>query len=244
MTDKPAATMGDLNMDGKPGEGTQSGPEIVTTKIGEKEVSIPKDVATALQAANEAAFAAKKGADEARAQAEQLREQLAALQKGHQDGKPKDAPDYETLLFTDPKAAVERLRQEILAEVSGAVSRQQLQERFWSEFYDKNKDLKEFDGYVKFVFQRELPKYGKLEAYAAMDQLATSVKGELLKMSGGKVGSDKKLVGEGGGEKGTSKKGDQSNEVDTVDQVTTASILKARSEARRVKMQPTGSKTK
>lgn len=58
---------------------------------------------------------------------------------------PEEEPDWESMLFTDPKRTLElrdeRLRKKITSELRGEYNREQSTARFWQDFYRVNDDI-------------------------------------------------------------------------------------------------------
>lgn len=229
--------------------GTSSGdankPTEVEIKLGDKTVKVDPAVAEALEAARN--DAAKNGADlkTLNAQLQEMAGQIAALrpQPKKEGAQPED---LSVQIFTDPDKAIQRIVQTAVAQSQAIVQQSNAQKEFWDEFYRQNSDLKEFDGYVRYVFQRELPGYTKqnLTVGDTLKKIAETVKGDMVKMAP-KGGTGKKVVAEGGNEGDGNKSGKgSSKDVSGDETVTTRGILAERAEARRQARQPGRGKSK
>lgn len=217
------------------GEGTPATTE-VEVKVGEKTVKVAKEVADILRSTQEAASTASANI---KTLTQQLAEKDAALEAANKKSAPKEGEvGYDVLLFTDPDKAVEKITNSILGKVEEKMERTQSQQQFWGEFYKQNKDLKDFEGYVNYVFQRD---YKTLTGAGvtvgdAIKKLGEAVKADLVKISGKSVGNGK-VVAEGGSE-GNRGMDSGSKASEGEHPQTTASILKARRAARQEASQP------
>lgn len=115
----------------------------------------------------------------------------------------KEETDYETLLFTDPKGAIQKLREEIKAEVTGEIKTQQnnieMEKQFWTMFYGDYPELKEDDFVVKAILQRDFQKLQNLTNDEAMKKIAAESKKVLLRNRETKTGDGSGVVLEGSG---------------------------------------------
>lgn len=214
-------------------------PAEVEVKIGDKAVKVSADVAAALDAAQKAATEAGATAAQLKAEMAALNDKLTQATAAPAKDKPAE-PGLDVLLFTDPEVAIAKIEDRILAKVREAQSQNTAQEAFWTEFYKEHKDLKEMDGYVRFVFQRDFASMSKagMTVGDAIKKLGETVKGEVLKMTGKQPGKGKP-VGEGGSE-GNRNDDDGSKPNVSEDSRTplTASILAERKAARKAAAQP------
>lgn len=233
-------TMGDTVID----EGTQPSPaatEQVEVEIGGQKFKLSPDAAAAVRATQDAATRA----------AEQTARDLAALKETVAGLAPKQPPartaaqndlDYDEV-FRDPEGFFtkygERLANQIVAGVRGEYQKDKGQQAFWDEFYKQNKDLEGHRDYVTFVMQRDMATLSPLKVGEAIKTLATAVKTDLLKLTGGKPlknDSNGRPVAEGGTERGS----EPSNGADDVSEPSQAvnpdsisGIIMARRQARR-----------
>lgn len=184
------------------------------------------------------AIAAARTESEARAAAEatatELRRQLEEKGKPPADkGTGNASDDLETLLFTNPKAALAKVKEEILGEIATNTARSNAQSAFWQQFYEKNPELKAADVLVKALMGQEMTKMGPMTVEKAIDYLAETTQSQLLKLGVTKKGSKKGDPAEGGTEGAgkASKKGETESESSQTGGLSAA--LKARQEARR-----------
>lgn len=173
--------------------------EPVEVKLGDKTFKVDKATAEAITAFKTAAD--KAGVD-AKAQLETLSAQVAKLTPKPAAAAVTDGPDYETLLFTNPKEAVRLIKAEMRDELNGQLASTNAQQSFWTEFYAQNPDLKESDWLVKSILNREMPRMMKMQVPEAIKDLSETVKGEILKLSKVKTEKDPKGEVEGANESG------------------------------------------
>lgn len=166
-------------------EGQQSQSKQATTvevEVDGKKFQVPQEVAASIKAVREAEIAAKTNAEQAAAREAELRRQLDAKPKpaATPGDQPKD--EIETLLFTDPKAAVNKIKEDAKAEMRAELSATNAQQAFWNSFYEKNDDLKDADIVVRGVFAREFEAMKPMTLEKARDHLAEQSKKELLRL--------------------------------------------------------------
>lgn len=243
-TGQPLISMGDLDIDSEGKEKVETKEtgeikdtpkvEMVEVTLGEQKHQVPAAIAAALEAAK----LSGTNVQALEGKVAELTNQIAAMAKPS----VKKAEDgYEVLLFTNPDAAIAKLTEEITAKVRSEVNATNAQRDFWTEFYRLNSELREYEGYVQYVFARDKDKHAaaKLTVGEAISKIAESSKSELLKMRGGvPLNGKSKTVGEGGSE-GNSRNKDRSKNEDSEDKSgSTASILNARRQARREGARP------
>lgn len=91
------------------------------------------------------------------------------------------------LLWEDPNAAFDLVRQELKAELRAEDSAKAEEARIQREFYDKNEDLKGFEGFVRFKTTELLgrvPGFDKMPLDKAMEMVAAETRAELSKVRG------------------------------------------------------------
>lgn len=224
MTEKPAATAPELE-----GKTVATTPEPVEVTIGAKTVKVEPSVAEAIKefqkSVADAGVATKDQLDRLTAQVAELTPKTPA--------KPASADtDLENLIFTNPKKAVQLIKDEIRGELNAQLDSTKAQNEFWTEFYRQNDDLKDADWLVKSILQREMGKMSKMMVPDAMKYLAETVKGDILKLSGKKTKKEPGDQIEGANE--STRK--QPKEAETGGETAPTSItdvLKARKAARR-----------
>lgn len=91
--------------------------------------------------------------------------------------------DFESLIFSNPKAAKEQIKKEVFAEVSKAYANDQQTRDFWTQFYVENPDLQEHDWVVRSVLQRDMDRFANLKGKNGRDAVADTVKKDILSLS-------------------------------------------------------------
>jgi hypothetical protein len=194
------------------------------------------ELKAALAAAKESADAVKAMS----AQMKEMQEKLAAIPVTEKVTPKAKVDDLSTLMYTDPEEYTRVLKEQLREESRAEQATTRAQEAFWDEFYKENKDLKEFSGYVEFVFQRELPGFLKKNNTVgdSIKELGEAVKKEVLKMKGGKnkSGGDNKI--EGGSERNSDGNTESESDVSKDSPTTTEQILAERKAARRKAQAP------
>tara|TARA_Y100000310_G_C20676709_1_gene813521 strand:- start:2098 stop:2883 length:786 start_codon:yes stop_codon:yes gene_type:complete len=107
-----------------------------------------------------------------------------------------DVTAYDTLLFSNPEAAVARIKSEIFDEVRQEYQLEETRKAFWSDFYAENDDLREHDWIVKAIIQQNWDTFGNMSGKSARDAVADATKKEILNISN--------KFGKGGRRKGAS----------------------------------------
>lgn len=141
-----------------------------------------------------------------RAQIDGLQASIASLRAPAPTPKapdPEPEPDWEDLMFKDPKEYHKRLRQsiekDIKSELTETYTRDQSTKDFWNAFYTDHADLKGDDDLVRTILQANLAELAPMPVKAAGDKLAELTRSRILKYTGGKIPSGKKAVAEGSG---------------------------------------------
>ena len=233
MTDAKAVDMGkDINLDPN-AKGAAKAPAPVDLEVDGKKFSVPPEVAAALSAAQKAATDAGVASKDTEAA---LRKEIEAIQAKLPKDSAKDAPnpdDYDTLLFTNPKAAIQRIKDEVKADLQAQSAVKDAQVGFWSAFYEEHPELKEDDLVVKAVMSRDMEDLRPLKVAEAIKKLGSATQKYLLDRGVKREKTKKGDKMEGGNEK-SPKKSDSSNV--SGDSPTTGGItavLKDRAAARR-----------
>ncbi len=94
-----------------------------------------------------------------------------------------EAEDFETLIFSNPKAAKELIKKEVFAEVSEAYANDQQTRDFWTQFYVENPDLQEHDWIVRSILERDMNRFQNLKGKTGRDAVADTVKKDILSLS-------------------------------------------------------------
>jgi hypothetical protein len=144
-----------------------------------------------------------------------------------------DEPDWDKLLYDDPKAAMrlhgERVAAKVKQELTATYQREKGQETFWKNFYDKNKDLKNDHDLVEVTLKGNLNDLANIPVEKAMEKLADLTRDRILRYAGGKPkGGSKKAVAEGAAAPSAPKATPEPNAPSSL-----SDIIKARARKRR-----------
>lgn len=105
-------------------------------------------------------------------------------------------PDWETLMFKDPREAMrlhgERITKQVTTQLRGEYQREQGHATFWSEFYAANPDLKDDKDLVQVTLNSNLSSLANVPTKKAMEQLAELTRDRILRYSGKAPGSKPK----------------------------------------------------
>lgn len=204
----------------------------VEVTLNGKTFKLDADAAAAVKEVQDAAN--KAGAEVAETN-RKLAEALTASQPAKKAGDAPAAPDLGTLMFTDPDKFVQLLTSNILNVVAAQNQQTNAQKEFWTAFYEKNPDLKDADVLVKATMQSEYANLRPLTVEKAIEKLADSVQGQLLKITKGTKGTKKPNPVEGGNNKGGRRSNDSTTDGDAPESKPggISSVLKQRAEARR-----------
>lgn len=162
-------------------------------------------------------------------------QQMQGTQKPKAEEK-KAGYDYATGLFTEPEVALQKLRDEIKAEVKGeittAYTAAETQKGFWNSFYKDNKDLEDEKMLVNAVMARDWNSLKDMSPEAAAKKIAENTKKEIMRLNGGKSPSDPdaREVEGGGANKKAAPNGGNSDDNKVL---SLSEIIKKRQEARR-----------
>jgi hypothetical protein len=158
-------------------EPTPDQPTRARVKIGKKEFEVDPEIADAY-AAREREYADGIRMDrEARAELDRYR-------RAAQPTPPKDdEPDLNTLIFENPKKALELHGQQIEARLEARYRTEQAYRAFWETFYKNNPDLEEEDTFVRARFTSIFNDIADQPTGKAQDALADDVRREILRIS-------------------------------------------------------------
>lgn len=148
-------------------------------------------------------------------------------------------PDWEKLMYENPKGFVdtisERIVKRVSADLGGKYTKDQGEKEFWTEFYAENDDLTsaEDKSLVRAVLNENINILGDLPVSQAKKQLADLTRKRIMHYTGKKPKTDKgkKVVVEGAGGPRAPQKVVEKDNV-----VTLGDLLKAR-RAKRLKAQ-------
>lgn len=128
----------------------------------------------------------KEGAEAYSKQQAVYADNLATAGQGdtESEGEPEteDKTDFQTLFYTDPDLAVEKIEERITAKLRGEYIQDKALEIFWQDFYRENPELKEEDTFVRMVLGNKMGELGSLKGKTGRDGLATAVQSELLRI--------------------------------------------------------------
>lgn len=141
---------------------------------------------------------------------------------------PEPEPDWEDLMFKDPKEYHRLLRQSIEKSVKGELTNSYQQAEgekdFWRDFYKSNDDLKDDDFLVKAVLKENLQLLAPMVVPDAAKRLAELTRERIMRYTGNKLPSTtKKAVTEGSNPPSPVKKEPEPDKV-----VTLSDLIKAR----------------
>jgi hypothetical protein len=155
-------------------------PAPVEIELDGKKLSVQPEVAAALKVAKDAAAAAGVAAKEVEtrlnAQLEELRKKLP----GTPAATPNPEDDLDTLLFTNPKEAAKRIKEEAKAEIRAEIGVTTAQTNFWTDFYGEFPELKDDDLVVKAIMNRDYEDLRPLKVPEAIKKLGESAQKYLM----------------------------------------------------------------
>lgn len=171
--------MSELTINPELEQSTQDTPQVQLREvtINGRTFSVPQDVATALEE-REREFQRKlsEQASELRARWEQQTAEPAKQNTDVLEG-------LDTLLFENPKAALQKLRESIVTEVTSLYQADQGRRQFWVEFYQDYPELRKHQTLVSAILQQRLPEWATVPTTAAKKLLADEVKRELVEIA-------------------------------------------------------------
>lgn len=148
--------------------------------------------------------AERKKAAEPNSELEQLRRELELNRREIEDlrrrtpvepavrnqPEAEEEPDWDELLFKDPKAAMklhgERVAKSVREELRREYAQDQGTNQFWSDFYKDHPDLEGDDDLVQTMLNSNLAKLGGMPVKKAMDELADLTRQRIMRYSNGK----------------------------------------------------------
>jgi hypothetical protein len=96
---------------------------------------------------------------------------------------PAQADDLETLIFVEPKKAIERVKSEIRQELEQRYRQDQFWRDFWQGFDRAHPDLAGERELATVVLQRHFPELSDLPITQAIDQLGDRVRREIIRLA-------------------------------------------------------------
>jgi hypothetical protein len=104
------------------------------------------------------------------------------------DEPAEEEPDWENLIFSNPKEAVRLIREgavkETESKLRGEYQRDQSTSKFWSDFNKAHPDLAEDGDLVDLMLQKHLAAIADLPVREAMDRLADLTRKRIMALSG------------------------------------------------------------
>lgn len=134
---------------------------------------------------------------ELRAQNEYLSRSIPPAARPQQNEPPKEEePDWEELLFKNPKEALrlhgEMIRKQVTTELTQSYQQEQSNNRFWTDFYAKHDDLREDHDLVMSTLNKHFAELGNMPSSKAQDKLADLTRERIMKYSGESTGKKKR----------------------------------------------------
>lgn len=137
--------------------------------------------------------------DEVRRLSGELQTLRATNRPPEDAGKKKEAepePEWDKILFEQPKEAVALLRkqikEEITSEMQGRYTTDQNQRQFWNGFFEQNPDLRQDRDLVEVTMHANLAELGNMKVEEAATRLAELTRERILRYSGDKQNGGKK----------------------------------------------------
>ena len=173
--DKPVLTGGpgaESGQDDRP-----AGPKLVTVEYMGRKVQLPEDAAAVWQERESAMSRQGTELGELRTWRKTVEPRLVPP-----SDKPTE-PDYDTQLFENPKAAIERLKREMRQEIVGEYRQDQALRTFWEGFYRSHDDLREDDWMVRAMFQEHFNELADLPTREAQTKLGEITRTQILRLT-------------------------------------------------------------
>ena len=93
-----------------------------------------------------------------------------------------ESDSYADLMFSDPNAAVDRIKKEMRSEFTQSYTQDQAIQKFWQDFYLENPALHEDEGIVKMIMTQNWSILQNMVGKAARDHLARLTETEILRI--------------------------------------------------------------
>lgn len=147
---------------------------------------------------------------ELKAKLERQEQELAQLKRQTPPANPRpqvpqnsqedEEPDWEQLLFDNPKEALklhaERVAKRVTNQLRGEYQQRENTKQFWSKFYEKHDDLKRDHDLVEITLQANLNELANVPVDKAMERLADLTRDRIMRYAGDK-GKARKAHAEG-----------------------------------------------
>lgn len=179
--------------------------ELVEIEIGGETFMVPKAQALAMQAQHDQITSANELAQKSMSeQIETLSKKVDGIEIPPVANVIKDDDNIDFDFLTSPEKILDereaKLKKEVKDELRTEYEQKQAEEKFWDDFYSKNKDLKGSKIFVLAIFNRDYNKFKDMKIEETHDALAEDTRKELLKSMPGKAPSTTEVpVLEGGG---------------------------------------------
>lgn len=112
-----------------------------------------------------------------------------------------DDTDWDNLIFSDPKGAVKKIKEQAVAEAKRDLRKEystdQQTNKFWSDFYGAHQDLKDDHDLVEVMLEKHMSEIGDLPVAKAMEKLADLTRKRIMRYSGNKGQPRSRAVAEG-----------------------------------------------
>jgi hypothetical protein len=152
-------------------------PSRARVKIGKKEFEVDPDMAAAIE---ERERDYMRGIQVDRRE----RDELERYRRAAQPTQPQPTePDLSTLIFEDPKKALELHGQRIEQRMEQRYRSEQQTQRMWTKFYSDHPDLSDENMFVSAKFSQIYDEIADLPTAKAMDMLADEVRKDILRIS-------------------------------------------------------------
>ena len=166
-----------------------------------------------------------------------LQRNLAAMEKTKPAPAPEpeedeDETDWDKLVFENPKDAVRLIKEQTRKEIETRIKRDydadQKKRTFWSDFYQKNPDLKDDKDLVELTMNQNLAELGDLPVEQASERIAELTRERIVRYAGGRRTTKKVEV------EGSSRETGREPEPDDNNIVTLSDLIRRRKEKRRL----------
>lgn len=151
-------------------------PKQVDVTIGGQTLTVAPEMAAALEAQKE----------EYSSQLETRDREIESL-RPVKTPDPEAGPNYDEDLFADPSGTLasfgEKLRADIIKEVTGMYIKDKTEGQFWINFYKANPELQEHDFLVKATLAEKWDELGTMKGDKAIGVLADATKSHILSLT-------------------------------------------------------------
>lgn len=110
-------------------------------------------------------------------------QQQAPVEAPVADDRASDEEGYAELLFSDPNAAIKKLKAEMRQEIAADYNADQSRRDFWDDFYRENTDLRDEDHLVQATLSKHISALENMRGKAGRDKLAELTKKDILNLT-------------------------------------------------------------